>query len=810
MTQFKNINLMNVRKERVAKKNKRSDDKSQDPGTSNRRDPNNMSRGGNMPTVHIYDIENFNFSFAYSETNQENTDIEYFNVKTYRGSLGYNYVGNPKNVAPFASKKWASKSYLALIKDFNFYYLPKSMSFNTEMYRYYSEKLMRNKSGGEIIINPTYSKQWDWNRNYQFRYDLTRGLNLDYSAEAQAYIYEPAGHPDQGTAEWTMYQDTIKNELRHLGSMSRFHQTVNVNYTVPINKLPLLNWVTASASYQGQYFWTASAQSIQSRLGNTIENTHSIQGNATLDFTKIYNSVPYLKKLNAPASRRGNNQRGKDAKGKDTKKGKDDNKGQVSDSTTMKSSVNVGKVLLDGGLKILTMVKKVSGTYSVNGGQILPGFMPTPDWVGLSGTNGAPGWEFVAGLPHSIYGDAVANGWLTTDSILSQPYVRRNTETISYRINCEPFSGFKFDIQGNRNYADNYQHYFRANPMGEFEIFTPTNGGNFTASTMLLRTAFQVNYDADDNESTLFDQMLANRAVIADRIAQNNPQWVEHVQNYYFDTIAGAYFPQGYGASNMDVLLYSFLSAYSGQDASSISLTPFQKIPFPNWSITYNGLTNIPAIGAIFKTINLTHNYRSTYTISNWASNVYYNENNPIQTFENSTNIISKYDITQVMLNEQFMPLFGIDMGFQNSLTANFQYKKSRALTMSFSNNQLTEVNGRELVFGAGYRIKGLSFNITSMTGNKGKKTIKNDLVLKLDIGFKYDKTVLRRIDERNSQVSAGQNKINVYLTADYQFSTRLSAQAFFKRDMNNPFISTSFPTSSTFAGVLIRFNLAQ
>ena len=76
--------------------------------------------------------------------------------------------------------------------------------------------------------------------------------------------------------------------------------------------------------------------------------------------------------------------------------------------------------------------------------------------------------------------------------------------------------------------------------------------------------------------------------------------------------------------------------------------------------------------------------------------------------------------------------------------------------------------------------------------------------------GFKKDKTTLRRIDENNSQVSAGQNKINFYLTADYQFSTRLSAQAFFKRDSNTPFVSTSFPTSTTFAGLMIRFNLAQ
>ncbi|MBR4391509.1 MAG: cell surface protein SprA [Bacteroidales bacterium] len=813
MTQYKNINLMNVRKERTAnKRNRNKSDQKPDENKSNNRDPNNMGRGGNIPTVHIYDIENFNLSFSYSETNQENTDIQFFNVKTYRGSLGYNYVGNPKNVTPFAQKRWASKKYLALIKDINFYYLPKSITFNTDMYRYYSEKLMRNKSGGEIIINPTYSKQWDWNRNFQFRYDLTRGLNLEYAAEAKAYVYEPAGNPDKGTEEWKMNRDTIKNELLHLGSMSRFHQTINVNYNVPINKLPLLGWISANASYQGQYYWTASAQSIQPRLGNTIENSNTIQLNGSLDFTKIYNSIPYLKKLNTSAtkkSNRGNLQKNKD--GKDEKGGKK----QVSDSTNTKQSLNFGKVLLDGTLKIATMVKKASLTYSTSGGQVLPGFMPEAKYLGLDNAFKAPGWSFVAGMPNDIFNPAVENDWLTRDSILSEPYIRRNTQTLNYRVNCEPLTGFKLDIQGNRTYAENFQQYFRANSLGDFEIFTPTNGGNFSITTMLLKTAFVGEYDdgsddANSNGSPLFDQMLANRSIIAERIARNNPQWVSNVQEYYFDTIAGDRFPKGYGPSSIDVLLYSFLAAYSGEDAEKISLTPFQMIPFPNWTLTYNGLTNIPAISAIFKTVNITHNYRSTYSINSWASNVYYNDNNPIQTFENSDNIIPKYDITQIVLSEQFTPLIGIDVGFQNTLTCNFQYKKSRNMTISFSNNQLTEVNGREFVIGAGYRIKGLSFNISSLTGKKNKRTVKNDLVLKVDVGFKHDKTILRRIDERNNQVSAGQNKINIYVTGDYQFSTRLSAQAFFRRDMNTPFVSTSFPTSTTFAGILIRFNLAQ
>ncbi|MCR5646498.1 MAG: cell surface protein SprA [Bacteroidales bacterium] len=814
LTQYKNINLMNVRKERTAGRNKKGgqEGKAGKEGkeTLNPRDPNNRNRGNrNMPTVHIWDIENFNFSFSYSETKQENPDIQYYNTKIYRGNLGYNYVGNPKNVAPFAKAKWASKSYLALIKDINFYYLPKSLTFNTEMNRNYSERLLRNKSGGDIIINPTISKQWDWNRNYQFRYDLTKGLNLDYSAQAEAYVYEPAGNPDKGTEEWKLNRDTIKNELLRLGTMSRFHQTVNVNYTVPINKLPLLSWVTATATFQGQYFWTASALSIQDRLGNTVENSYSIQGNGNLDFTKIYNTIPYLKNLNSPASKKN----GPKIQNMNKDKDKKEDKGKVSDSTAIKPKsdrVNVGKVLLDGTLKIVTMVKRATLTYSRNGGQVLPGFMPESGYLGIFGTNGAPGWQFALGLPGDIYDKAVSGGWLTTDSILSDPYIKRTTENISYRVNAEPFNGFKIDIQGNTTYTENYQHYFRANSFGDFEVFTPTTAGSYTSSSLLIKTAFAGEKSGDEEGSPLFDQMLANRTVIADRLARNNPAWVANVNNYVFDTLCGDYFPQGFGASSTEVVLYSFLAAYTGQDASSIKLSPFQRIPFPNWTITYNGLTNIPAIGSLFKTVNISHTYRSTYSISNWSTNVYYDESNPVQTYENNSDIISPIDYGQVVLNEQFMPLLGIDIGLQNSMTANLQYKQSRSLTMSFSNNQLTEMISREIVIGAGYRIKGLKFNIISISGGGNKKTVSNDLVLKVDLGFKKDKTTLRRVDENNSQVSAGQNKVNIYVTADYQFSSRLSAQVFFKRDMNTPFVSTTFPTSTTFAGMMVRFNLAQ
>ncbi|MBR1513685.1 MAG: cell surface protein SprA [Bacteroidales bacterium] len=814
-TRQKNINFMNVRKERVQKK--RNAEEGEGKPKENPRDPNRSLGGGrgNMPKVHIYDIENFNLSFSYNETYQENTDIKYYTTKAYRGGLGYNYAGNPNNVTPFAKAKWASKPAMQIIKDVNFYYAPKSITFNTEMYRYYSEREMRNKSGGEILIAPTFSKQWDWSRNYQLRYDLTKALTFDYSAQAQAYIYEPAGMVDRNVDQETYqkYQDTIKNELMHLGSMSRFQQNFNANYTLPINKIPIFNWISATASYQGNYNWTASAQSIQARLGNTIENSNNIQGNATLDFTKLYNKVPYLKTLNTP-QRRNNNNNGRG--GKNPK----DKEEQVADSTKAKPKVNVGKLVLDNGLRIATLVKKVSGTYSLNNGQSLPGFMPKAQYVGLNSASWAPGVGFVLGSSfgedNNIYEKAVlhsidledASRWLTTDSILSQPYIRRKTETMNYRVNTEMLPGLKIDFTGNRNYAENQQHYFRYNEMtNNFDVFTPTNSGNFSMSYFMGTTSF---IRSDSVQSKLFDNLLANRLIIAERMARNNPQWIDQVNEYSFDSIAGDYFPRGYNSASMDVLLYSFIAAYTGQDPSKISLSPFPRIPLPNWNLTYSGLTNIPAIGKLFKTFSITHSYKSNYNINAWASNVYYDENNTIQTFENSDLIIPKYDMSQIVLNEQYAPLIGIDLGLQNSMTANLQIKKARTLTLSFANNQLTEVNSREIVIGGGYRIKNLSFSYTPLGGTGKAQTVKNDLVLKLDLGFKKDITILRRIDENNNQVSAGQNKINIYLTADYNFSQRLSAQAFFKYDVTIPEVANTFKNSTTYGGITLRFSLAQ
>ncbi len=208
--QLKSINFMNVRKERV---------------------------GSNK--IRLYDIENFDLTYAYTEVDHRNFDIIYDNKKTYKGALGYNFSITPKNVTPFGKIKFLQKSKsLALIKDFNFYYLPKSLSFRTDLDRMYNETLLRDNTNAKLLIEPNYIKTFDWNRLYNMRFDLTRSLNVDFSAMANARIDEPAGIIDKNDPSYKGKMDTIMSKLMEFGRITNYNQTLNANYNIPINKIP--------------------------------------------------------------------------------------------------------------------------------------------------------------------------------------------------------------------------------------------------------------------------------------------------------------------------------------------------------------------------------------------------------------------------------------------------------------------------------------------------------------------------------------------------------------------------------------------
>jgi cell surface protein SprA len=175
---------------------------------------------------------------------------------------------------------------------------------------------------------------------------------------------------------------------------------------------------------------------------------------------------------------------------------------------------------------------------------------------------------------------------------------------------------------------------------------------------------------------------------------------------------------------------------------------------------------------------------------------------------DESGNYIAQYRIDLISITEQFVPLINIDMTWYNSLLTRVEFNRSRNLSLSFVNNQLTEVTSNEFIIG--YRFKDVKFNVTSIGGGGKKSLVKSDLNIKLDFSVKNNKTILRRIDEAYNLVSTGQRVFSINTSADYMINQKLNVRLYFDQTVNNPYTSNQFKNSTTKGGISLRFTLAQ
>lgn len=765
ITRRTNINFVNMRKEKVGAQGK----------------------------TRIYDIENFDFTYAYSEIFHRNIDIEYDSRKQFRGGIGYNFLYNPKPVKPFQNVKFLQSKSLAIIKDFNFFYMPKMFGFRTDMNRQYNERLLRNKSDALIILEPTYTKSWDWNRLYDLKFDLAQSLKLEYQANANAYISEPPGQINRTADDWQAKRDSIWDEIMNFGSMNRFTQNMNLNYIVPINKIPLLNWISLNARYASTFRWEASPRSIQSIMGNTIENSNTININGSARMTNLYNKWSFLRKIGQQGRSQSPQRPGQAAR--QAPKEPDQQQTAAQADTTAKKSPQIAKALGIGIVKLIIGIKDVQFTYSESQGTLLPGFMPQPDILGSRLSDMAPGFGFAFGSQEDIRSRAVRNQWLTTDTLLNSAYITRATKNLNARITYEPFPEFRVEFTAEKKESFAYQEYFKANANGEFTSTSPQDRGSFSISFYTLKTAFKK--DGEENINEVFENFKDYRIIIAKRLSEMNPN------SMLTDT-----FPSGYGSGSQDVIIPAFIAAYTGRDPMKVSLSPFPKIPIPNWRFSYTGLSKIPYFKQYLKNLTISHAYLSTYSIGNYVSNVDYLENLGFQSaLDFNQNFIPKNQIDAIAITEQFSPLINFDMTWNNSLLSRFEIKKARSLQLSFVNNQVTEVRSNELIIGVGYRFKDVKLNLSS--GGR-RQQLKSDLNVKLDLSVRDNKTVLRRLDEEINQISTGNRMVSINSSADYVINQRFNVRLFFDKTITNPFVSSQFPNSTTNAGVSLRFTLAQ
>ncbi|PLW98316.1 MAG: cell surface protein SprA, partial [Marinilabiliales bacterium] len=425
-------------------------------------------------------------------------------------------------------------------------------------------------------------------------------------------------------------------------------------------------------------------------------------------------------------------------------------------------------------------------------------------------TDWSPGLDYVFGFNQDIRERAVANSWLSTDTLNNSQFINNFSENINYRVNYEPFKNFRFEITGTKRTAENYSEIFKADAFGEYQSYAAARSGSYSVSVITWGTAFG-NDELEDNRSVNFEHMKATRLDIATRLAEQNPNWVSAGRPMQLDTLSGQMYPLGYGPTQQDVLVPAFLAAYTGQDATNVGLTSFPLIPMPNWRLTWNGLTQIPWIKQYFRNINITHSYKSSYNIGSYQTNLLYEElfGYPVA-IDDAGNYISQNLMNVVTISEQFSPLINFDITMVNSLLARFEIKKSRNLTMSFVNNQLTEVKSNEYIIGLGYRFQDVQFTVRTVGGSGKKSRVKSDLNVKFDFSMRDNKTMLRRLDEEVNQASSGQRIFSINTSADYQMNRNLTLRLFYDQTLTKPHIASQYPNSTINSGISVRFTLAQ
>ena len=324
------------------------------------------------------------------------------------------------------------------------------------------------------------------------------------------------------------------------GETYSHNQSLRVNYEIPFKLFPLIDFISSNYSYNGDFSWERGSDAmaqVEDELGNvlgrvnTIQNANTQSLNTSLNLSRFYRNIGLIQKRK------------------------------------LNNTVQRIKNILIG---FATGISRFRVNYSENNGQVLPGYTQS---LGFLGTT-KPSLGFVFGSQSDIRFEAAKNGWLTEFPSFNEQYTKVHNNKFDLVAEISWFDDFSIDINANKSYSENFFENFSVTN-NEYNSLNPYKSGNFSISTIMLKTSFE---KSDQNNSETFGDFQKNRLIIAKRLALLNGN-----SNGQVDESG---FPQGYGKNNQAVLIPSFIAAYSGSDPNKISLNAIKNTP-----VSYTHLT---------------------------------------------------------------------------------------------------------------------------------------------------------------------------------------------------------------------------
>ncbi|MDR3367138.1 MAG: cell surface protein SprA, partial [Prevotellaceae bacterium] len=800
------------------------------------------------------DISNLTVGYAFSEELSRDVNTERDYRKEQRVMGAYAYAVKPYVFEPLAKNAALKGNSWKIIRDFNLALYPNQYGFATDLTDTYTEYVARSFYEGLKITPITFHEQVN-NRTYTLGWDITRALKFTFSANNFSRREISTGNES----------DTIP--VDNSWRTKRYNHEFSLAYTLPLSKLPILAWTNVTTSYRATYAWEAPQVANIAGMpyvGNTVRNSNNFQLNGAFNFVTLYNKSDLLKSINQEMDGRSAKKKEtkdvtfeksrvnllagsrhtvkhnlKDAtgikvqvfdeEGKPVKVDMEtvDNRTLTIRSATAQRNLRVvvtGKApVTDNPLvylgklaaRTMMMLRNVTLVYAHGGETMLPGYTPKTTLLGQDERYqfSAPGWDFVAGSQSkdfwgNFYGSsteymltrAYSNSWIIGDTTFINPFTMNAVTNLSMQATLEPFRDLRIDLTAKQSHANN-RTWYDINNRGSA---VPTETGSFSISTISIFTAFENLNSEEHYSSRAYSRFSRSRMAVADELARKRYGGAAFPR---VDSLGG--FPDGFSGLSQDVLIPSFEVGYLNKSVGgkTIRYTDFlSKIPLPNWTITYSGLSRIAALKPFIKAATLSHAYASTYGINAFATNSSYEKARRGEGDDRDVrgDFFSPYSIATVSLDER-ITLGSLDVAWQIGIQTRVELRKNRRVDLSMTNNQIIENSSWEGAAGAGYTF-GKAPQLFRFSESQSATTT---LTLRADFTYRDGKNLIRKLAEDTHQITDGRRNMAVKLTGDYDLLKDLTFRLFFDWTENNPYVSAVNTENISF-GFSLRYVLGM
>ncbi|RYZ20236.1 MAG: cell surface protein SprA, partial [Chitinophagaceae bacterium] len=763
-----------------------------------------------------WDISNVDLNFSYTHDQASNPIIELDDVKRTRAAVGYTYAPQPQYLTPLKGLIKSRSPWLAFVRDFNFNYKP-NIGVKADVFRQFGALRPRNVGAdNDYKLPETYDKKFTFDRYYTLRWQLTQSLLLDFNSTTNAIVDEPYGRIDTDEKK-----DTVKNNFYKGGRTTHYSQVGTLSYTLPTTKFPILDWTSARVSYTARYDWIASSLAARGidpgfDFGNKLLNGQTKDYSAELNFDQLYTKVKFLRNALNPSAAGGGGNAGRGNAAPARPRNARDSARRAQQAEPKQLGF-LPKALIG----LATSVKRVGIAYNTDMGTVLPGFLDSAQGIGANFRPGAASWRYMFGYQPDTndINRLGAQGLLTRSDLFNELIQQRYKQTLKITAQLQPFRDLTIDVNWDKSFEKNYSELYKDTNSTDnkgLERFNPAAAGAFNISYISYQTLF-TKFDPNEVSET-FRKFESYRAVLSQRLAAQNPYFSQQG-----GTIDPNGFASGYGRYAQDVVIPAFIAAYTGKDPNSVAVfrssnpniksNPFSAlIPKPNWTISYSGLSRLKPFEKLFTNFTIRHGYQSTLGMNNFNTSLLFQD--PLQVgyprFIDpvSNAYIPYFLVPNVTIDERFQPLIETDMTFTNQLSARFEFKKSRMLSLSLTDYQLAENRSTEYTFGFNWRKRGVPFLQNLRIGKSGKK-LDNDVTFRFDFSLRDDATANSKLDQNTAYPAAGQKVVRFSPTIDYVLNNRINVKLYFENNKVIPKLATTAPMSTTRGGVQIRVSLA-